>query len=133
MLIPLREVPIEAFVVRPLAPLPELAAHEDELLAASRPHVAKQRTHVGKLLPTVARHLRKQRALAVHDLIMRDRQYEIFAPRIQHSEGQVAMVILAMNRIEREVLQRIVHPSHVPFESEAQPTGEGRTADRSEE
>src|SRR5688572_15888178 len=65
------EVPVEAHIVVPLAPLRELAAHEQQLLAGMRPHVAVEQAQVGELLPPVARHFGAQRALAVDDLIMR--------------------------------------------------------------
>ena len=67
----LQHPPFEAFLVRPLAPLSELPAHEQELLARMRPHVAVECAQVGELLPVVARHLADQRALAVDDLVVR--------------------------------------------------------------
>ena len=39
------------------------------------------------------------------------------------------MMEFAMHRVEREVLQRVVHPAHVPFEPEAEAAGESRAAD----
>jgi hypothetical protein len=42
--------------VVPLAPLAELAAHEQELLARLRPLVDQQQPQVGELLPVVAGH-----------------------------------------------------------------------------
>ncbi len=69
--------PFELVVVRPFAPLAELAAHEQQLLAGMPPHVAVQRAQVGELLPVVARHLADQRALAVHHFVVRQRQDEV--------------------------------------------------------
>ena len=60
----------------------ELAAHEEQLLAGMRPHVRVERAQVRELLPAVARHLRQQRALAVHDLVVRERQDEVLVPRV---------------------------------------------------
>jgi hypothetical protein len=51
------EVPVEARLVVPLLPLRQLAAHEQQLLARLRPHVAVEQPQVGELLPVVARHL----------------------------------------------------------------------------
>src|ERR1700756_1881612 len=67
----LEQVPVEAAVVIPFAPLAELAAHEQELLARVQPLVAEEQSQVGEALPVVAWHLRKQRALAVDDLVVR--------------------------------------------------------------
>ena len=58
----------------PLAPLANLVAHEQELLARVAVHVAVQQPQVGELLPQVAGHLVEQRPLAVHDLVVRERQ-----------------------------------------------------------
>src|SRR6202043_3261037 len=55
--------PLELALVRPFAPLPEFAAHEQQLLAGMRPHVAVKGAQVGELWPVVARHLAHQRSL----------------------------------------------------------------------
>ena len=70
MVAPLEQVPVEAFVVRPLAPLGDLVAHEQQLLARVAVHVAVEEPQIGEFLPEVARHLVEQRALAVHDLVV---------------------------------------------------------------
>ena len=73
------QVPVEAAVVVPFAPLAELAAHEQQLLAGLGEHVAEQQPQVGELLPVVAGHLAEQRAFAVDDLVVRQRQNEVLA------------------------------------------------------
>ena len=52
-----QQPPVEALVVVPLVGLPELAAHEQELLARVGPHEAVEQAQVGEALPVVARHL----------------------------------------------------------------------------
>ena len=69
--------PTAAVVVVPFVPLAELAAHEQQLLAGVRPHVAVEQPQVGELLPQVARHLVEQRAFAVHHFVVRERQHEV--------------------------------------------------------
>src|SRR5271156_6528231 len=51
---------------------------------------------------------------------MRKRQHEIFAVCVHQTEGEIAMMIAAENRIEAEVIEGIMHPAHVPFEAEAE-------------
>ena len=80
------QVPVEAMVVVPLAPLAEFAAHEHQLLARMGVHVAVERAQRRGLLPVVARHLSEHRSLAVHDLVVRKRQDEILAECIQQRE-----------------------------------------------
>jgi hypothetical protein len=57
---PLEQVPVEAPLVTPLALLRQLPAHEQQLLARVRPHVAVQRAQVGELLPAIPGHLVQQ-------------------------------------------------------------------------
>ena len=86
-------------IVVPLLALPDLLPHEQQLLAGMRPHVGQERARVGELLPFVARHLVDQRALAVHHFVVRDRQHEIFGEGVQQAEGDVVVVILAVDRV----------------------------------
>ena len=115
-----RELPVELAIVVPLAPLPELAAHEEQLLARMRPHVAQQQAQVGELLPAVAGHLRDERLLAVHHLVVRQRQHEVLEERVPDRERQPVVVVPAMDRLLAHVIERVVHPAHVPFHREAQ-------------
>ena len=123
------QVPIDARVVVPLAPLADFLAHENQLFTGARPHVRKQRALIRELAQAIAGHLREHRAFAVHDFVMRERQHKIFAPRVEQAEGQIAMVVAAVDGIEREVLERVMHPAHVPLEAEAEPAHEDRAAD----
>ncbi len=74
----------------------------------------------GAPLPPVARHLGDQRPLAVHDLVVGDRQDVVLAVRVDHGEGHLAVVVLAVHRLLGDVLQRVVHPAHVPLQAEAE-------------
>ena len=105
----------------PLLALPDLRSHEQQLLAGMRPHVGEKRADVGESLPFVARHLAEQRSLAVDHFIVRNRQHEILGEGVQQAEGDVVVVVLAVDRLLREVIQHVVHPAHVPLHREAEP------------
>ena len=64
----------------------------------------------------------QQRALEVHDFVVRERHDEVLAVLVQHRERQLVLMEAAMDRIAREVRERVVHPAHVPLEREAEPT-----------
>src|SRR5258708_16579041 len=117
-----KQIPIKAGVVIPFAPLAKRAAHEESLFARSRPHVTEQRAQVGELLPSIAGHLVEQRAFAVNDLVVRKRQHEVFVPRVHQSKRQIAVMKSAVDRSVAEVVERIVHPSHVPLEAQTNTT-----------
>ena len=68
-----------------------------------------------------------QRAFAVNDLVVRERQHEIFVVMIEHRERQVVLMIFAVDRLVLEITERVVHPAHVPFEREAESADVGRT------
>ena len=121
MFLLLEQMPVERTIVVPLALLAELAAHEHQLLAGMSEHEAVIGAQIGKALPVVAGHAAEDRALAVHDLVMRQRQDEIFRERVVQAEQDVAVVIFAVDRILADIFQRVVHPAHVPFVAEAEP------------
>src|SRR5688500_10195159 len=115
----LEEMPVEAAVVPPLLPLPQLAAHEEELLARLRVLVAEQQPQAGPLLPLVAGHLAEERALAMHHLVVRERQGELLAERVEPPEGELVVMEAAVDGVEGEVGERVVHPPEVPLVAEA--------------
>ena len=104
----------------PLPPLAELAAHEEQLLSRRRPLIAEEQPQIGALLPFVAGHLRDQRSFSVHHLVVAQRQDEILVERVEAAEGERAVVKTAVHRIALHVVERVVHPAHVPLEAEAE-------------
>ncbi len=114
-----QQVPAQALVVVPFMLLGELAAHEHQLLARVAVHEAEIGAQVGEALPAVARHTADQRALAVHDLVVAERQDEVLGESIDQSESQLVVVVATVNRLARDVVERVVHPAHVPLEAEA--------------
>ncbi len=56
------------------------------------------------------------------DLIVAERQHEVLAKGVPNAEGDVVLVELAEPRIHAEVVQHVVHPTHIPFKVEAQTT-----------
>ena len=113
-------VPVETGLVVPFHPLTDFPAHKEQLLARVAIHIAVQQPEVGELLPFVTGHLPQQRALAVHYFVVGERQDEVFGEGVKHGKGHAVVMIPAVNGVLRHVLQRIVHPAHVPLQAEAQ-------------
>ena len=109
-------------LVAPLAPGGELRAHEDELLAGLEPLQREQQPDRRTLAPVVARHLRGERSLPVHDLVVRQREDEALAEGIDRTKRQLVVVIVPVHGLPLQMLQRVVHPAHVPLHRETQPT-----------
>src|SRR5437764_82050 len=89
------QLPVEPDIVVPLALLAELAAHEQQLLARVGPHECDIGSQISKALPAVARHLADQRALAVHHLVMAERQDEVLVKGIKQPKTEVVVVVFA--------------------------------------
>src|SRR4030095_11992387 len=106
--------------MRPFTPLSEFSPHEQQLLSRLGKLVCEQKSHVRELLPEISRHLREHGSLSVDELVVRKRQDEILVKRVDHSKCELAVVILPMYRIETDIFQSIVHPPHVPLQTEAQ-------------
>src|SRR5437667_7498168 len=111
-------MPVETFCFSPFAPLAELAAHEQKLFAGMRPHVGIERAQVRELLPFLAGHLIEQRALHMYDFVVRERENEVFAPRVEQTESERVVIAGTKEWIGLKILERVVHPAHVPFEIE---------------
>ena len=64
------------------------------------------------------------------DFVVGQRQHEILGERVDHPERHLVVVPAPVHRILGHVLQRVVHPAHVPFEAEAQAPCVHRSARR---
>ena len=93
------QVPVEAAGFRPFGPRRHFLAHEQQFLTGIAPHETVVGAQCRELLPVVARHLRQQRALAMHHFVMGQRQHEIFREGIEQAEGQLVVVVLAIDRV----------------------------------
>ena len=98
----------------------KFTAHEQKFFAGVCHGVAIQRAQAGKLFPKVAGILVQHAVLAVHHFVVGERQDVVFAEGIKQAEGHLVVVVLAVDGVELDVGQDIVHPAHVPFEPEAQ-------------
>ena len=102
----------------PLGPLRDLVAHEEQFLAGLREHVAEEKAEVRVFLPLVAGHHAEERAFAVDDFVVRERQGEVLAEGVNHAESQLALMMFAVDGFALEVAECVVHPAHVPLEAE---------------
>src|SRR6266566_4694215 len=116
----LEKMPVERMVMAPFVFLAELAAHEQELLAGMAEHEAVISAQIGKALPFIARHAAENRTLAVHDLVMGERQDEVLEECVMQTEKDLAVMMLAVDRVFADVFERVVHPSHVPLVAESE-------------
>jgi hypothetical protein len=62
----------------------------------------------------------QQVALAVHHLVVAEGEHEVLGVGVPDRERHIVLVELAEPRIQLEVIEHVVHPTHVPFEVETQ-------------
>src|SRR5437763_7497498 len=123
------QMPIEALIGIPFAALAELATHEQQLLAGEKPLITEERPQIRKLLPIVPRHAADQGTFAVHDLVMRERKEKVLVVMVKHREGEIVLMVFAINGVALEVTEGVVHRAHVPFERETESTEIGWPCD----
>src|SRR5262249_24402160 len=107
--------------------LAKLPGDEEEVLAGLRVDIAQQKAEVGVLLPLAPGHFAEQRSLAIDDLIMRERQDKIFVEGVEEAKRERIMVELPIKGIAAPVSPHIVHPAHMPFQSEYEARDRSRT------
>src|SRR3984893_4298322 len=113
-------MPFQTASLTKFAALPELLAHEEKLLAGMAILIGVEETQGGEVLPHVAGHLVEERVFAVDDFVVRERQDEVFRKRVEQREGELVLVVFAVDGVVGEISERVVHPAHVPFETEAE-------------
>ena len=123
------KMPIQTGVVVPFPPLPELIAHEQHFLTRMAVHIAVERAEIGELLPEVAGHFSEERAFPMDDFVMRENEDEVFGKGVEQAERHLVLMELPMHRLMSEVVERVMHPSHVPFERKPEPSGVGGAGD----
>src|ERR1700722_3399717 len=122
-------MPLQARIVIPLRPLAELIPHEQKLLAGMAEHEPVQEPQIRELLPLIARHFTQHGTLPVDDLIVRERQNEIFGEGINQAKCDLAMLVTSEYWILRQIVQHVMHPAHIPLEAESQSSNVGGPRD----
>ncbi len=56
----------------------------------------------------------------MHDLVVRQRQHEVLGERVEQAEREVAVMVFAVHGIVAQVVERVVHPPHVPLVGETE-------------
>ena len=54
------------------------------------------------------------------DLVVRQREHEVLGVGVDLPERELAVMVATVDRLASDVLQRVVHPSHVPLELESE-------------
>ena len=107
-----------------LIPLPEMAdliSHEVELLPGVGVHIHIECPRLGELHLIVSEHFLEDGRLSVDDFIVGEREQVVGVVVVGHGKGEFVIAAAAEQRIRAEIIQRIVHPPHVPLVVKAKP------------
>ena len=115
-----QQKPVQLIVILPFDEVRKFTAHEQKFLARMRHGIAIQRAQAREFLPQVAGVLVQHAVLAVHHLVVREWQDVVFAEGVHQRERELIVVVFAIDRIELNIGQHIVHPAHVPLKAKAQ-------------
>ena len=78
--------PVEPLRIVPFDKLCKLVTHEIEFLAGMRDLIRKKRAQIIELIVIIARHFINERAFAVHDFVVAERQDKVLRIGICHGE-----------------------------------------------
>ena len=82
-------------------------------------HKAIGSSQVCKLRIQLSRHLIDHGALTMDYLIVRKHLNKVFTVCILQTKGQPSVIWSTEQRIHMHILQKVIHPAHIPFEQEA--------------
>jgi len=95
----LEQVPIQAVSFAPFVALGELLTHKEEFLSRVSVLIAVEKTEIGELLPQVAGHFVEQRAFAVDDFVVGEREKEIFGEGVEERESEFVVFVFAVDGV----------------------------------
>ena len=115
----LQQIPVQFPFFTPFPELSEILSHKQQFLARMSEHKGISRLQVLEFLFRISRHLVDHRTLQMYDFIVGKHQNIILCKGVRHREGHLVMVVFSEVRIQFHVIQKIMHPSHIPFQREA--------------
>ncbi len=109
----------------PLRRLAYIRRHKQKLFAGMRKHIGQKKPRIGPSLPVIPWHFFKKRSFSIHDFIVRNGQNKILGKSINHGKGQHVLMEPPVHGLFGKIIQRVMHPAHVPFHAEAKPARVG--------
>ena len=83
-------------------------------------HIRISSAEICVLVHLIPRHFIHHGAFQMHHFIMGQGQNILFMFIIAHGKSQSVMISFAINRVKLHIFTEVVHPAHIPFESETQ-------------
>ena len=90
-----QQQPVQAAFKIPFLELAEFTAHKKQLFPRMCHHIPQERPHPREFLLIAARHFVHQGSLAVHHLVVGNRQDKVFRKSVEKGKGQVVVIEFA--------------------------------------
>ena len=100
--------------------MPELVAHEVELFARMHVHIEIEGAQLGALFGVGAPQIVDDGLFAVHHLVVAQGQQVQLVVEVVHAEQQLTVGVRPLPEGGGKIVQRVVHPAHVPLVVKAQ-------------
>ena len=115
----IQEHPVLFSFFVPFAELSDFISHEIQFFARVCVHVHIQGTRLREFVFIITAHFLHDGCLAVNDFIMREWEQETGIIIIHHRECEFVVIFRTVFRRSAEIIECIIHPSHIPFVIEA--------------
>ena len=114
-----QQVPVQLPFFVPLPEVSHFVAHEVQLLARVHVHIKIQGAQLGAFFRVGAPQLIDDGLFAVHHLVVAQGQQIQFVVEVVHAENDLAVGIWPLTEGRSKIVQRIMHPAHIPLVVEA--------------
>ena len=115
-----QQIPVKLTRFTPLLYLCKLLSHEQKLFAGMSHHKCITCHKILELISFKSRHLIQHGAFQMYNFIMRKNKNILLTLVIAHGKCHLIMIVFTEIWIQFHVIQKIMHPSHIPFITEIQ-------------
>ena len=114
-----QQVPVQLPFFVPLPEVSHFVAHEVQLLARVHVHIKIEGAQLGAFFRIGAPQLINDGLFAVHHLVVAQGQQIQLVVEVVHTENDLAVDIWPLTEGGSKIVQRIMHPAHIPLVVEA--------------
>ena len=117
-----QQEPVQFPFFTPFTKLCKFLSHKQKFLSCVSHHKCISGFQIRIFIKSKSRHLIQHRTLEMYHLIMRQYQNIILTVCITHGKCHQMMVILSEIWIQFHIFCEVMHPSHIPLQTESQST-----------
>ncbi len=124
-----QNIPVLFPFLIPFSELSQLISHEIQFLARVGIHIHIESPCLGEFLIVFSVHFLHDGSLAVNYFVMGERKQKSVIVIVHHRKCQFVIALRAVFGTGAEIVQRVVHPTHIPFVIKSEPAFADRSCD----